>query len=160
TELDVFTPHDLNGIPFPPWGSSNLYYNISSSLQFNSRARTCEQNLQQQEVLLCAADKLSEVGRSVGTLKWDLKAPDNVTITIPPQATADRFIARDMALNVLAHLARLPLMNPSSFLRLPTRQHCIDAYTELAEFPDDGDVDGREVYLGPIKYFPQHAGEF
>lgn len=74
--------------------------------------RSCDAQLVMQETLLCAADHLAQLGDSPGTVTWGGSpgAPDNapgVTVTIPPQRTDDVFIARDMALNAIAHLIRL-----------------------------------------------------
>jgi hypothetical protein len=78
--------------------------------------KTCDDTLMLEEVLLCGADRLAQVADSVGTVTWDsadIPDPNNpgsttaITVTIPPQDTDDKFIARDLALNALAHIAQL-----------------------------------------------------
>lgn len=82
---------------------------------------TCDEQLSAQEVMLCSADKLAEIADSVGPINWKVEYRDtigalldDITVTIPPQATADRFIARDMALNALASLAQIELRHPAA----------------------------------------------
>lgn len=84
-------------------------------------AAKCDQVLEQTEALVCMADKLAAIGDAVGSLRWetipDLRAREAAGVaseeryalpwTIPPQAEKDRFIARDLALHVLALAARL-----------------------------------------------------
>ncbi len=115
--------------------------------------RTCDEMLAAQELLLCTADKLAEIADSVGSVHWDIKywdelgqLVDNVSITIPPQATTDKFVARDMALNTLAALAQLELRHPAgntAFTQGPyvgsenfTATECTTAYAAAA----DGDT--------------------
>jgi hypothetical protein len=81
---------------------------------FKSRPRACDQLLLDEQVLLCMADKLAEVADAVDTVIWDFPAgyiPTTVLPpppwVIPPQADMDRFITRDAAIAVLAHLAQL-----------------------------------------------------
>jgi hypothetical protein len=83
--------------------------------------RTCDERLAQTEALVCMADKLAQIADAVGSLRWELppseaactaagvesKGNFAVPWTIPPQAEKDRFIARDLALHVLATAARL-----------------------------------------------------
>ena len=75
--------------------------------QGNSVNTGCSRGLAMQEALLCAADRLAQIADSTGTLRWDVKyespevSPVEIEVTIPPQATKDRFIARDMALSTL-----------------------------------------------------------
>jgi hypothetical protein len=82
--------------------------------------RSCDAYVYREEQLLCTADRLAQVGDSAGTVYWDSREyvgsdssgypiTDPIKITIPPQATKDKFIARDMALNALGHLSRLTL---------------------------------------------------
>lgn len=72
---------------------------------------SCGYDLATHEALVCAADRLAEIADSTGTVHWEIdyenyyQAYTNVSVTIPPQATADRFIARDMALNALSLVA-------------------------------------------------------
>lgn len=78
---------------------------------------SCDAQLLMQETLLCAADHLAQLGDSPGTVTWS-GSDDNpsslsqtITVTIPPQRSDDIFIARDMAVNALAHLVRLDTKN-------------------------------------------------
>ncbi|MCC6216087.1 MAG: hypothetical protein IT376_14570 [Polyangiaceae bacterium] len=94
------------------WRDHNWYF-------FTGRAdgwESCDELLDGQERVLCVADKLSEVSQAVAPVVWGevlesgaLVAPEWI---IPPQSTRDRFIARDLALNALANLARLELERP------------------------------------------------
>src|SRR5262249_49205988 len=117
--------------------------------------------LEAQEILLCAADKLAEIADTVTPITWEsdpgfISGPDraiHATITIPPQATKDKFIVRDMAINVLAHLARLetdtrPLtaFNDHIIQGFPT---CLDAYA--AGEPTAFSVSS---YLPPVQTAP------
>jgi hypothetical protein len=96
------------GVPLvPPWRTSTSYY------IFPSAPDTCEKTLAYEEVLVCVADKLSEISDALVPIRWDMTGapalddfPDG-TWTIPPQAEKDRFIVRDLALNVLAQIPRL-----------------------------------------------------
>jgi hypothetical protein len=121
------TPPDQGGI-YPldyafvgdPWHDSHsdisdswyIFHSVGTMLD------TCDDVLYREEVLLCAADRLAEIGDSATTIYWQTKDYNEtqsaaaleahpIKVTIPPQATKDRFIARDVALNVLGHLARL-----------------------------------------------------
>ena len=84
-------------------------------------AAKCDQVLEQTEALVCMADKLAAIAEAVGSLRWE-NIPEGPALeaagvsskesyglpwTIPPQAEKDRFIARDLALHVLALAARL-----------------------------------------------------
>jgi hypothetical protein len=70
----------------------------------------CDRVLYYQEVLLCAADRLAELAEGVGTVSWNTfneGSSTPVVVTVPPQGTEDKFIARDIAINALAHVAKL-----------------------------------------------------
>ena len=104
-----------------PWSSSTTTGNLREFYMFRRISsegpltpyQTCDDALLLQEVLLCGADRLAQIGDSVGTVTWDTADPDgngnsvDITVTIPPQQTEDKFIARDLALNALAHIALL-----------------------------------------------------
>jgi hypothetical protein len=123
----------------PNEGSAYGYY------AFAQGVRSCDQGLYYQEALLCAANRLAQVADSVGTVTWTTADPgsgsssdppdpeDNITVTVPPQATEDRFIARDIALNALAHLARLQLVTPLPAPWTDAQKVCVDAYGYAAE---------------------------
>ncbi len=99
---------------------------------------SCAQRLQYEENLLCVADQLGAIADAVGTTVWpalsgttcqgtfDYGDDDggglasgciqNVEWDIPPQADADRFIVRDLAIHVLGMMATLdatPLIVPT-----------------------------------------------
>ncbi|HKZ19156.1 MAG TPA: hypothetical protein VJQ57_03500, partial [Acidimicrobiia bacterium] len=90
-------------------------YHVDSPFLFG----TCDSVVYREEMLLCTADRLAQVADSPGTVYWasrkyttgpptnGVRPTESIKITIPPQATKDKFIARDMALNVLGHLARM-----------------------------------------------------
>lgn len=117
-------PDDEENLLWYPWSRSGdgsiLYGHDSVWFIFERGALTqsCDQVLLAREVLLCAADRLAEIGNTVGTLVWQTKELDAegetqpVTVTVPPQATADRFIAREAALYTLGHVARLYEVTP------------------------------------------------
>jgi hypothetical protein len=133
----------------------------------------CDEQLAAQELLLCTADRLAEVGDSVGKVVWHSNASwwDDITVTIPPQATKDKFIARDMAMNVLAHLAKLNSLTiwHESW---PEGDTCDDAYAALANatwdeavwpgtLPREGvDEESRTIhsYFPPVDA-PDYEGE-
>ena len=124
---------------YPPNKGSYLGY-----YAFVLGIRSCDQGLYYQEALLCAANRLAQVADSVGTMTWTTADPnvpgssdppdpaDDITVTVPPQATEDRFIARDIALNVLAHLARAQLITPAPIVWDDNQRTCVDAYGEVA----------------------------
>ncbi|MEZ4374837.1 MAG: hypothetical protein R3B07_28750 [Polyangiaceae bacterium] len=76
---------------------------------------SCQDQIAHQEALLCIADKLAEAADTVKPIVWQGPSEYSpaqwgalaTTWTIPPQQDKDKFILRDHAINVLAHLARL-----------------------------------------------------
>jgi hypothetical protein len=86
-------------------GSSGTWYifDTEAAAAIND---SCDQNIIGQEVLLCMADKLTEVADAVDNVTWTAGSAGH-KIVIPPQSTEDKFIVRDLALNVLGHLVRL-----------------------------------------------------
>ena len=131
----------LEGTPIPPIGTHGFgiagapwalksprdlittYYFFYSTDPFDPRDN-CDAALFMQEALLCAADRLSQLSDSPGTVTWSVPPSTNsadtigdsdnpigdtpqITDTIPPQDAKDVFIARDMALNALAYVAKL-----------------------------------------------------
>jgi hypothetical protein len=115
--------HELDyGFVGEPWSNPEASFSWYIFHAFDPMylLSSCDDYLYREEVLLCAADRLAQIGDSASTTQWSTatytsNTPDptgqlpkkSVTITIPPQATKDRFIARDLALNALGHLARL-----------------------------------------------------
>jgi hypothetical protein len=98
-----------------------------------SVSRTCDHQLLAEEVLLCAADRLAQIADSVGTVVWNTAAGDltPITVTIPPQAREDKFIARDMAMNVLAHLSRVAAEIKPDIGQFPGVNSCAVFYGQL-----------------------------
>ncbi len=109
---------------------------------------SCDGLLRAQEIMMCTADKLVEIADSVGTVTWDVNYKgagaegtggdpsgiDTAKLVIPPQRTADRFVARDMAMNVLGQLAASEWYIPGNDKAklLPNHETCTDAYLDSA----------------------------
>ncbi len=105
----------------------------------------CDTLLAMQETLLCAADHLAQLGDSPGTVTWsgsDGRAGSSaITVTVPPQRSDDVFIARDMALNALAHLLRLDTkMRGTSY-----SNSCVNQYGSVAA----GNTSAMSALLAP-----------
>ncbi|MEZ4234249.1 MAG: hypothetical protein R3B89_34055 [Polyangiaceae bacterium] len=101
---------------------------------------SCDDILFHEEALLCTASKLEEVASAVEPIVWESVygrppwvGPDiqNNPVILPPQSQKNRFIVRDLALNVLAHLGRLDLEKPSAI----TETTCAQAYASAAASP-------------------------
>jgi len=96
-----------------PWTGGHWYFFTEG--EYGGVAH-CDYNLRYQELLVCAAAKLTEVSETVGNITWD-----NVTMgstlgfeyqkpvrwVIPAQSTRDKFVLHDLAINALAHVALL-----------------------------------------------------
>ncbi|MBI2389824.1 MAG: hypothetical protein HYV09_09550 [Deltaproteobacteria bacterium] len=104
--------HEMQASVLPPWSQSLSWFT------FAQPPSSCDKLLQNEETLLCTADKLKEIADAVGPITWPNKNADGNAValppplpslpwTIPPQAAKDRFIARDLAIHVLAQIARL-----------------------------------------------------
>lgn len=79
---------------------------------FESKPSTCEQSVAYSETLLCIANELARVAETLTPVTWtrvQLLAPlQGFPVgpwTIPPQTKKDRFIARDLAIYMVANLA-------------------------------------------------------
>lgn len=118
------------------------------SLIARNRWGSCDEILVGEEALLCVADRLAEIADAVDTIVWHdvgYYRPDSagaapfqpLTVRIPPQATKDRFITRDLALNVLGHLVRLDDLSPGWNTKVERMGGCSEAYHALT----NGDVD-------------------
>jgi hypothetical protein len=72
---------------------------------------SCDEVVEREETLLCMADKLAQVADTIVPIRWEgpSRRPgggDYRSVwTIPPQADKDKFIVRDLAISILAHLA-------------------------------------------------------
>jgi hypothetical protein len=118
-----------------PWNGSSYYI-------FPHSPASCDEQLEDEEVLVCVADKLQQVADSPSALVWShtgaVTPPAGLGITkgtwtIPPQPTGTRFIARDMALNVLAHVARLDMEAPAAPANSPfVGASCAKMYSAVA----------------------------
>lgn len=119
----------------PPWSN-----NASGNPKFfiftrdsTVSADSCDILLAEEQAMLCIAHNLVEIADAVGPLHWNgPKNLANTTLkgpwTIPPQSAQDRFIARDLALHVLAHIPRLdrfPVIHPAGL----SFESCTEGYT-------------------------------
>jgi hypothetical protein len=127
----------------------------------NPDGLSCDAQLLMQETLLCAADHLAQLGDSPGTVTWSgsdgASNPATITVTIPPQRSDDIFIARDMALNALAHLLRLDtesrVFDQQTHTQagvVPFQSTCI---AEYGKAPLDSDVSNVFSVSGSSTYF-------
>lgn len=130
---------------------------------------TCEEILKKSESLACAAGKLKEAADTLSPIVWEA-VPDvsfraNGSVTYPawmkdewvlvPQSQKDKFILRDLAINALAHVARLQLEVPVSAIPTAT---CMEAYVEAAKDVDNVHNPYHDVLYGfsttePYSYF-------
>src|SRR5207245_1202303 len=112
---------DLAAAQLPAWGTN--FEGGQNWFTFLGQPGSCAQALKSEQTLLCAADKLAEVGDAVGPILWkgqvlasssnpagtydSGKLPPNFLSEwrIPPQAEKDRFIVRDLAIHALGMLA-------------------------------------------------------
>jgi hypothetical protein len=137
---------ELGGVG-SPWyasGATRNWYVFSNQLLSSGKPawQSCEASLLFQEMLLCAAEKLEQIASAVSPLRWpavsqqgfgDIYDPEwmHAEWVIPPQRERDRFIVRDLAINALAHVARLELEVPNvSAGALPyfVNKTCTDVY--------------------------------
>jgi hypothetical protein len=117
----------------PPW-SGNAFF------VFEQDPAACDPQVAYQEAALCIADKLTEIADTPAAVTWS-KVPTSPTISgmppgpwqIPPQASIDRFIARDVAMHTLAIIGYTDLLAHDSppGATNPTRT-CAQAYGEAA----------------------------
>ncbi len=138
----------------PPWMPLTTgldgWFVFKNKLDENTGAaafETCEEILASEEALLCAADKLKEIADAVAPITWEPINSGLVTFTeepggtaaasymhdewvIPPQSAKDKFVVRDLAINVLANLARLDLEPPPG---IPVGETCADAWVRSTE---------------------------
>lgn len=112
---------------------------------------SCDDVLVIQETLLCTANKLNTYANAVVDEKLKL---GNLEITIPPQKERDKFILRDLAINVLAHVAladfalRSPTVSGASF------DACTETYSQLLTPAWSSAVDGAFGGPNPSVTFP------
>jgi len=120
------------------WGQSDGF---TRWFDYDQGGSSCSERLDIEQNLLCAADKLAEVGDAVGTTVWPALSTLTCQIAlqngfisgnpflygsgitfdfcdewdIPPQADADRFIVRDLAIHLIGQLATIDGLNVSPF---------------------------------------------
>ncbi len=153
----------------PPWGRGDGFtywyiYNVPAG------APDCSGRLYMEQSLVCVADKLSQIADAVGDVIWpplpigacpptspyeygegDAAVLGNGTGTceyaagwdIPPQADADRFIARDLAIHTLA---MIPVLDSYTDV---LGQSCATSFAQVA---NNGSVlfNGQQTPLYPI----------
>lgn len=122
-ESDVLSPSSsVFSQPWgPPYGDGTVrrwYMYLANALGHGDipyggegtvpRIGSCDRRLHIMENLVCAADKLLEVADTVRPLEWRFEwGEESRAMVIPAQDPRDKFIVRDLAINVLAHLAML-----------------------------------------------------
>lgn len=95
------------------------------------RFPTCDDILEHQEVLLCAADLMAEIADATTTVRWTHMPSEGVPYEFPPQASRDKFVAREMAMNILGHLALFDLEAPEKWVANdPGNRTCNTLYAQ------------------------------
>jgi len=82
---------------------------------FSRPPSSCDQSLVYEETMLCMADQINSIADAVDDVVWNLGGEK---LTFPPQSTKNRFIARDLARNTIAHIGYLDALwhtNESTF---------------------------------------------
>jgi hypothetical protein len=141
----------------PPW---NTMVTNGWSI-FEHPPATCEESLAYSETLLCVANELAHVAEAVSPVKWtvateyqNLIAPG--TWTIPPQNQKDRFIARDLAIYVIATLA----LNDGWYDTIgagAAQRPCSDEYMQAARDPSGYGMTNKNWIFDPagvVSHFP------
>ncbi|MCA9600149.1 MAG: hypothetical protein KC776_42895, partial [Myxococcales bacterium] len=103
------------------------------------------------------AGQLADISSSIRTITWTevTKAPTLPDFppgpwTIPPQANKDRFVARDLAIYMLATLAA----NDSWFVNYPANTNsCASAYTNAASDPAGYGASNESWLFGAFPYY-------
>lgn len=168
----------------PTWSGNWYVYRDKLASDGKHLFESCEILTRAQEELLCAAAKLEEAATTLVPVIWEAISTNTASFptdpqypswmrsewVILPQSQKDKFILRDLAINALAHVARLELEvpnppSPSSApsLPLPTNETCTDIYVESAadggqKFTDHAEtlywVDGMwNMSTPPHSYF-------
>lgn len=133
-------PPELPGaLPYYPTPDFQSAWDADSPLGwyvFNEKGQTCDAILQREEILLCMADRLAQIADASNTVRFDAIT---MSLVFPPQELKDKFIVRDLAFNVLAHLAVLDSELPRNFRNVTSSlggaQSCSDAYGLAYESP-------------------------
>lgn len=106
-----------------PWNEQRSWFTLSV------RGETCDDLLEQQELLLCVADRLTNIADAVNTVTFE---GDLLSLVFPPQELKDKFIVRDLAMTTLAHIALLDMEKPDGWHDLDpsllVAKNCSEAY--------------------------------
>ena len=151
-------PH-LNGPPvLPPW--KPFTWSIFPAGGSSPAApQSCDQQLAYSEAVMCVANELSAVADAVSTIRWARVAafPPLAGLPagpwkIPVQSNRDRFIARDLAIYMLATLA----MNDMAPIPGGTEDACSGAYARAAKDAQFGVTNAAWLFgsSSATKYFP------
>ncbi len=143
------------------WGPFRLPLRTTGYRQSAGLQPGCDNILQTQKKILCMAGRLNEIADGVGTQVFSSEVPpwdevsESITIEAPPQSAADRFIARDMALHLLARFAEMEaraseLMAdpansawaqwPSVSLGSDSARSCVEIYDQSLRGTTEGDL--------------------
>jgi hypothetical protein len=136
----------------PPWSFVGDPVTAWQWLIFPHQPRSCDEALEYEETLVCMADKLSQVADTSVPLTWRGPANARSTLTayqgiyeggamesfrgvwtIPPQADKDRFIARDLAITLLAHVPVIDNMPLQDWRDIDHGQTCSEMYASTGE---------------------------
>lgn len=165
----------------PAWWHFNAKADMSGGEDIH-HFESCDDILAHQQLTLCVAGKLSDVADAVAPLVWeapgllvakDAAGPGDAirygdlriyhdTWTIPPQSTRDKFLARDLAINALAHVAALDYEwpDPSDYpVPVEADSGCYELYDSIVADADAGSLDSDTVDFvfgtsGTTKYPP------
>jgi hypothetical protein len=89
--------------PWTPTVSTDVPWYI-----FENKPTSCDKVLEYEETLLCIADKLAQLADAIAPVTWEnvkfINAFNADSWIVPPQSDQDKFIARDTAMQVLAHI--------------------------------------------------------
>ncbi|HEV3194052.1 MAG TPA: hypothetical protein VGY54_26280, partial [Polyangiaceae bacterium] len=102
----------VNATFVSPWASHQGYY------LFAAPPEMCDDVLEYEETLVCIADKLAQIADTVQNVEWHAvqfstfigkfgSQPPPSAWIIPPQSDLEKFILRDLAIDVLAHVPAL-----------------------------------------------------
>jgi hypothetical protein len=119
---------------------------------FESKPSTCEQSLAYSETLLCIANELARVADSLSPITWTRVTTLPLLFgfpegpwTIPPQTQKDRFIARDLAIYMLANLA----LNDGWFTEIGSAtEPCSAVYAKAGKDPTFGFNEQNWIFGG------------
>jgi hypothetical protein len=146
-----------------PWsggyGGNTYYFFLRSQNEFIVPL-SCDELLAQEELLVCTADHLAQLADTIAPVTWNavrfntanvpstngVPAPDQappLSWVIPPPADNEKFIVRDLALGVLAHVPMLDayympggvLPAPGTVVGNQLAGTCSYLYGQLATMP-------------------------